>query len=209
MDKIICLGKNYLEHAKELGDAVPEKPVIFFKPPSAIADAKTNGAKISLSIPKGFGSLHFETEVVLKLKIGGRFKDEKSALAAIDSVTLGLDMTLRDLQTDLKKQGHPWEIAKAFSHSAIIGPFIPYANAKNLLEKEFTFSIGGKIRQTGRLSQMRFSITEALVYISKYFELCAGDLIFTGTPAGVGPVTSGEIGTLRWGDEIEYHVHWE
>ena len=208
MDKIICLGKNYLEHARELGDAVPEKPVIFFKPESALTALPKNQSSISVSVPTGFGSLHFETEVVLKLKTGGRFRDEAQALAAIESVTLGLDMTLRDLQAELKKNGHPWEMAKAFSNSAIIGHWIPYSSAQSLLKKDFSFSVDGKIRQTGNLSQMRFSIAQSLVYISEYFELCVGDLIFTGTPAGVEPVNAGQTGTLSWGDEIQYQVTW-
>jgi fumarylpyruvate hydrolase len=109
----------------------------------------------------------------------------------------------------LKKNGHPWEIAKAFSQSAVVGPFIPFEHAKDLLKKQFTFSVDGSLRQTGNLSQMRFSIAEAMIYISEYFEFSPGDLIFTGTPAGVGPVASGQIGTLQWGDEIKYQVQWE
>ena len=115
MDKVICIGKNYLEHAQELGDAVPEKPVIFFKPPSCVVQADVEGQTLEVLLPADRGSVHHECEIVCRIGLNGQ----------IDAVTLGLDMTLRDLQATLKKNGHPWEISKVFSGSALLGPWIP------------------------------------------------------------------------------------
>ena len=209
MDKIVCLGKNYLEHALELGDKVPEKPVIFFKPGSALLSAAQNNETLTAFFPQNQGSLHHETEVVLKLKKGGRFQTQSQALESIESMTLGLDMTLRDLQADLKKNGYPWEIAKAFKDSAIIGPWIQFESpTQSLLNEKFQFFLDGHLKQEGHVQQMRLSILDALIYVSEYFEFCAGDLVFTGTPAGVGPVLPGQVGLLKWGSQIQYQVKW-
>ena len=207
MDKIICVGKNYLEHARELGDSIPEKPVLFFKPESTLRKALKKGESLTVELPKDRGSVHHELEVVLKIKKGGRFKDAASARAAIGEVTVGLDMTLRDLQAQLKKNGHPWELAKSFAGSAIVGPWVSFADASTLLSEPFTFSLGGSIRQKGLLKEMRMGLEELLIYASEFFEICEGDLIFTGTPSGVGPVTAGDEATIQWGP-IEYQVRW-
>lgn len=196
-DKIICVGKNYLEHATELGDAVPEKPVLFLKPWS-VAVAAGAGETLEIPLPKGRGAIHHECELVVRLASGG----------AIDAVTLGLDMTLRDTQVLLKKSGHPWEVSKVFAGSAIFGPWIPVKEFADYLDAEFTFAVDGKLRQRGRGAEMRLSPAECVAYAAEHFPLEAGDALFTGTPSGVGPVASGQKGELRWGSRLGYSVCW-
>jgi 2-keto-4-pentenoate hydratase/2-oxohepta-3-ene-1,7-dioic acid hydratase in catechol pathway len=198
MDKIVCIGKNYLDHAKELGDAVPEMPVLFLKPPGVSKQVAAIGDSIPVTLPTGRGSIHHECEIVVRL----------NAAKEIDAVTLGLDLTLRDLQAQLKKNGHPWEVSKVFDGSAIIGPWIPLAKFQDYLNQEFSFSIDGKIRQKGKGSEMRLLPLECLRYASEYFPLYEGDVIFTGTPAGVGPIQAGETSELRWNSELLFTVQW-
>jgi 2-keto-4-pentenoate hydratase/2-oxohepta-3-ene-1,7-dioic acid hydratase in catechol pathway len=196
MDKIICVGKNYAEHAKELGDVVPEKPVLFLKPPSVLREAK-HGERISAWYPAGRGSFHHECEIVLRLGEGGK----------ISAVTVGLDMTLRDLQGQLKKQGHPWTVAKVFRDAAIVGPWVSVADFPRWQETPFSLAIAGKVRQRGSAAEMILEPAACVSYIAEWFPLCAGDLVFTGTPAGVGPVAKGETAELQWGD-IRCSVAW-
>ena len=207
MDKIVCVGKNYAEHAKELGDAVPDKPVLFIKPPSALKVAAQKGERVSLRIPPETGALHHECEIVLKISRDGYRMSLGEAQTAICEVTLGLDMTLRDLQAKLKKQGHPWEVSKAFLDSAVVGPWIKTADFGQYLDTFFKLSLDGNLKQTGRASQMTLSPAECVAYISQHFPLKKGDLVFTGTPAGVGPVTAGQVAQLEWGP-IQYQVTW-
>lgn len=186
MDKIICIGKNYLEHASELGDAVPEKPVLFLKPPSALAPSPL---RQPLGLPAGRGEVHPECEIVLRL--GPDLKPE--------AFTLGLDLTLRDLQTRLKKAGHPWEIAKAFPRSAVTGQWLPWAAFSP--ETEFRFFVEGTLRQRGRAQEMRFSPLACVTHAAEHFELRSGDLVFTGTPAGVAAFAPGETFRAEWGEK--------
>jgi 2-keto-4-pentenoate hydratase/2-oxohepta-3-ene-1,7-dioic acid hydratase in catechol pathway len=206
MDKIVCVGKNYLDHAIELGDKIPEKPVIFLKPNSILRAAIQN-EEIELSIPENKGSLHFETEIVLRLDRGGYKLDIKDAEKCIGAVTVGLDMTLRTLQENLKKSGHPWTTSKVFPDSAVIGPWIRVSEFPNYLEENFSLFIDDEMKQQGQGKNMRFSPAEIISYISEYFPLSAGDLIFTGTPAGVSSVSTGQKGSLHFG-EIKYSVNW-
>ena len=208
MDKIICIGKNYLDHAKELGDAVPERPVLFLKPPSVLRAARTNGERLALRIPPGYEDIHHECEIVLRLSRGGYRLSLADATAAISDVTLGLDMTLRDLQTKLKKQGHPWETSKAFLDSATVGPWVPVAKFPDFTEENFTFSLDGQVKQQGLGREMRFGPGECVAMVSEHFQLVPGDIIFTGTPAGVGPVRAGQIAELSWGNRVRYSVSW-
>lgn len=208
MDKIICLGKNYLEHAKELGDAVPEKPVVFIKPQSILLSASANRETIRAKLPKDQGEIHHECEIVVKLKYGGHRMSAIDAVHAIGSVTLGLDMTLRELQAKLKKAGHPWTTAKVFQHSAIVGPFVSVEEFPDFEKTDFSLSISDKQVQKGNGTQMLFSVADAISYASHFFPLCEGDLIFTGTPKGVGPVKSGDTGKLKFG-LVEYSVEWQ
>ncbi len=201
MDKIICVGKNYLEHAKELGDAVPDSPVLFIKPPSAsiqATEAPLKGQILDVQLPQGRGSVHHECEIVLRLNLNG----------IPDAVTLGLDLTLRDLQSELKKKGHPWEVAKVFRHSAVLGPWIELSQFPQYLEQKFEFLLNGVVKQVGCGKDMRYSPDACLEYARKCFPLCEGDLLFTGTPAGVGPVERGQTSSLLWGDHLEMSVRF-
>lgn len=206
MDKIICVGKNYEEHAKELGDAIPSKPVIFMKPPSVLRQARA-GESLDLVIPTDRGSVHHECEVALQLKTGGFKMTLDQARQAIGFVTVGLDMTLRDQQAALKKAGSPWTIAKVFSDSAVVGPWVPVEKFSNYLDTPFSLKINGQLRQEGFPQHMTLSPIECVAYMSEYFPLCAGDVIFTGTPKGVNSVVPGDVGMLTFGP-IEFRVLW-
>jgi 2-keto-4-pentenoate hydratase/2-oxohepta-3-ene-1,7-dioic acid hydratase in catechol pathway len=199
-DKLICVGKNYLDHAKELGDAVPEKPVLFMKPPSACVSLERASANEpqDVVIPWDRGEIHHEAEIVLRL----------DSRARIEAVTLGLDLTLRELQAQLKKAGHPWEMAKAFPRSALIGPWISLSDFQDYLSTPFSFSLDGQVVQTARGSEMRFSPEQCIAYAAEHFELRPGDLLFTGTPAGVGPLRHGQIGQLKWGSHLKAQVRF-
>ena len=185
--KMVCVGRNYAEHAKELGNEVPEKPVIFLKPASSVI---YSGGKIIY--PSFSNEMHHETELVLL--IGKKIKDAtlKESKEAISAYGLGLDMTLRDVQSELKKKGHPWTIAKCFDTSAVLSDFIS-VNAYSLnLEEEILLKINGVIRQQEKLKMMLFKPVEIVQYVSSLMTLEDGDLIFTGTPKGVSKVEKGD-----------------
>lgn len=203
MDKIICVGKNYDDHARELGDAVPELPVLFLKPPSCLVTVE--GGLVEIPYLEGRGELHYECEVVVRLREGGYGLSREAAERAIGEVTLGLDMTLRETQAKLKKAGHPWEVGKVFPGAAIVGPWM--AAEPGVWARDFTFAVDGELRQRGRVADMRLPIIDSIVYASWHFEVCAGDLLFTGTPAGVGAIRPGQRGELRWG-ALGYGVRW-
>lgn len=207
MDKIICLGTNYAAHAKECNAPIPEKPVIFLKPPSVLRSIRRDGGSLALRFPQNQLSVHPECEIVLKLKRGGYRLPTYKAEEAIAAVTVGLDMTLRDKQTQLKKSGHPWTLSKVFPDSAIVGPWKKISEFPNYLDEPFSFFVDGELRQQGRASQMRLSPSDCIAYTSQFFPLCPGDLIFTGTPGRVHPIAPEQIGTLQWG-EISYSVRW-
>lgn len=213
MDKIICIGKNYLEHALELGDAVPEKPVIFLKPPSVLKQVNHWQDTLSLTFPesentKSENNLHHECELVFRVNQDGYQMNSTDAAAALCDVTLGLDMTLRARQMQLKKKGHPWTTAKVFMDSAIIGPWISIKKFNDYMNTEFSLSIDGNLRQRGKANDMMMKPIDLLVYVSQFFPVCKGDLIFTGTPAGVGPIHKGSKATLNW-ENYYYNVVWE
>lgn len=208
MDKIVCLGKNYREHALELGDEVPDQPVIFIKPPSVLRVATPDDEAIELCIPPNCGALHYETEIVLRLDKGGYKLDLKDAERIIGAVSIGLDMTLRDKQKELKKAGHPWTTSKVFADCAVVGPWLRVSEFPDYLTEKFSLAINGQLRQEGFGSQMLFSPAACVAFASSFFPLCAGDLIYTGTPAGVGPVVSGNKGTLCFGP-LRYNVVWK
>jgi len=181
--KIVCVGKNYLEHAKELGDSIPEKPVIFMKPPSSII---FSGQKIIY--PDFTKSLHYETELVLLIgQTGKKIKKEK-AFEYISAYGVGLDMTLRDWQSELKKFGHPWEISKCFDTSTVLGDFVPKEKGINPNNLEIKLWVNEELKQHDNTSNMIYSVEKIVEYLSFYFTLEEGDLIFTGTPQGVGEV---------------------
>jgi len=179
--KIICIGRNYADHAKELGNQVPDEPVIFMKPKSALLPP---GA--SFYYPGFTNELHYECELVVKISKNGKFIDRNAANQYYNEVTLGIDFTARDIQDKLKKKGLPWEKAKAFDHSAAVGEFVPWESISNPANIHFTFLKNGEMVQEGFTKDMLFPINEIIEHVSEYFTLNIGDLIFTGTPAGVG-----------------------
>lgn len=180
--KIICIGRNYIEHIKELDNKVPKEPVIFLKPKTAIANLG-----FPVYYPKFTDDLQYEAEVVIKIcKNGARIKEDQ-ARNYFKEWTVGLDLTARDLQTKLKKQGLPWELSKAFDNSAILGDFVPvpYDTMQNT---KFELFQNEERVQLGNTKDMIFPVEKIIAYVSKYFTLQMGDLIFTGTPAGVGTI---------------------
>lgn len=184
--KILCVGRNYSEHAKELGNAVPENPVIFSKPDTALL--KNDEA---FYLPSFSNDVHHEVELVIKINKVGKKIQEKFAHNYFSEIGLGIDFTARDLQTELKSKGLPWELAKAFDGSAPISNFI---NIENMDLKNIDFSLqkNGQIVQKGNSAQMIFSFEQIVSFLSQYFTLKVGDLIYTGTPAGVSQVNIGD-----------------
>jgi acylpyruvate hydrolase len=184
--KIICIGRNYAAHARELNNPVPKRPVIFMKPPSALlVNSKP------LYYPEFTKDLHYECEVVLKINKNGRHVQSEYASDYYKDITLGIDFTARDLQAELKAKGHPWELAKGFDGSAALGKFIPKsAIGEEAIEFELLKN-DVKVQQ-GSTADLLFTFDQLIVYVSKFFKLQMGDYIFTGTPAGVGPVQVGD-----------------
>ncbi len=185
--KIICIGRNYAEHAKELNNPVPDNPVVFMKPPSAML---VNGKPFYY--PDFTKDLHYECEVVLKICKNGRHIQPEFAAEYYNQIGLGIDFTARDVQDQLKKKGHPWEIAKGFDGSAVMGSFLPLSDLPDHAAIEFQLKKNGEVVQHGNTRDMLSSFEAIIVYVSKYFKLQVGDYIFTGTPAGVGPVQIGD-----------------
>lgn len=185
--KIIAIGRNYIEHAKELNNAVPESPVIFMKPDTALLKDNRD-----FYYPEFSKDIHYEVEVVVRICNEGKHVSEKFAHKYYDAVGLGIDFTARDLQADLKKKGLPWEIAKAFDHSAIISPLLPKKEFENIQNIDFSLKLNSVEVQRGNTANMIFSIDQLISYISQRITLRKGDLLYTGTPAGVGPVNIGD-----------------
>ncbi|MFJ1268563.1 fumarylacetoacetate hydrolase family protein [Legionella lytica] len=208
IDKIVCVGKNYLEHAKELGEAMPEKPVLFLKPASVLQQTTYWGEQLVLEFPNEDNAVQPECELVLRIAHDGYRLTKEEAKNTISALSLGLDMTLRTRQTALKKHGHPWTTAKVFKDAAILGPWIPYQQFTDYMEADFQLSIDGSLRQCAKGRDMMMSPEDLLVYISQFFPLKAGDVIYTGTPAGVTSITKGSLAELRWRD-YAYSVKWE
>lgn len=184
--KIFCIGRNYALHAKELNNEIPEKPLVFMKPPTALL----KGNK-PFYYPEFSSNIHFEGELVVRICKNGKHIQEKFAKNYYDQITLGLDLTARDLQNELKSKGHPWEIAKGFDGSAVIGSLVPFQG--DIADLSFTIRKNDEIVQSGNCSDMLFPVDGLISYISKFFMLQTGDLIFTGTPAGVGPIQIGDV----------------
>lgn len=185
--KIIAIGRNYIEHAKELNNAVPESPVIFMKPDTALLKDNRD-----FYYPEFSKDIHYEVEVVVRICNEGKHVSEKFAHKYYDAVGLGIDFTARDLQADLKKKGLPWEVAKAFDHSAIISPLLPKEEFENIQNIDFSLKLNNVEVQRGNTANMIFSIDQLISYISQRITLRKGDLLYTGTPAGVGPVNIGD-----------------
>lgn len=181
--KIICIGRNYAEHIAELENEKPTDPVIFLKPDTAILVKKQ-----PFFIPDFSNDIHYEVEILVKISKVGKYIDKKFAHKYYNEIGLGIDFTARDLQASLKEKGLPWEKAKAFDGSAVIGDWIPVDQIKDVNAIEFSLKKNENIVQIGNTSLMLWKIDELIEFISKYFTLKIGDVIFTGTPAGIGKV---------------------
>ena len=188
--KVICIGRNYVDHARELGNAIPSEPVVFMKPSTAVL------ANDKPFFHPGFSSdIHFECELVLRICRNGKAIEERFAHRYYDAMTLGIDFTARDLQDELKGAGLPWEKAKAFDHSAAVGTFIPKEELPPADRINFQLSRNGEVVQSGDTTQLLFGCDRIVADVSKYFRLLNGDLIFTGTPAGVARIARNDLFT--------------
>jgi len=194
--KIICIGRNYLDHASELGNSPPSEPMFFLKPDSSLLHQRH-----AFYIPDWTNEIHYEVELVVKIKKLGKAIQKKYASRYYDEVGLGIDFTARDVQSKLKAEGHPWEKAKSFDGSAVVSEkFIQLESlGKNVQDLNFDLSINGSTVQSGSTTEMIFKVDDLISYISQFMTLKTGDLLFTGTPSGVGPVRSGDkiTGTLE------------
>ena len=189
--RIYCIGRNYAEHAREMGFTGREEPFFFCKPADALLNV-ADGTVGDMAYPPKTSNLNYEVELVVALQSGGRELTPEQAADCIWGYALGLDMTRRDLQGEAKKQGRPWEIGKAFDQSAPIGPLHPVTTTGPLTAGSITLDVNGQRQQTGDLSDMIWNPAEAIAYLSTFFELKAGDIVFTGTPEGVGAVVPGD-----------------
>ena len=185
--KIICIGRNYVEHAKELKNPLPEQPVFFLKPDTSLVTRNR-----PFFYPDFSRDIHYETELVIKINKNGKFIQEKFAHTYYSQIGLGIDFTARDIQQDCKKKGLPWEIAKGFDNSAPISKMIAIEELEDQNNIQFHLKLNGEIVQQGSSLDMIFSFDTIISYLSQFITLKMGDLIYTGTPAGVGPVNIGD-----------------
>ncbi len=185
--KIICIGRNYVDHAKELKNEVPTEPVIFLKPETAVILKRH-----PFFIPEFSNDVHHELEVVVRINKLGKHIEERFAHKYYDELTVGIDFTARDLQSKLKAKGLPWERAKAFDGSAMVGRFVQKTEWPDVNKLNFSLKKNGETIQSGNTADMLFSIDKLIAFASQYFTLKIGDLLFTGTPAGVGPVAEND-----------------
>lgn len=202
--KIICIGRNYAAHAAELGNALPDNPVVFLKPESAIL--RNNDP---FYLPDWSNDIHFECELVFRIGKQGKYVQPGFARSYIDGIGLGIDFTARDLQSELKAKGLPWELSKAFNGSAVIGnEFVSPDTYPDWKDIRFSLHVNGELRQSGHTALMLYDIETLIEFVSKYFTLKSGDLIYTGTPAGVGPVKPGDrlVGALMGKPMFDFEV---
>ena len=199
--KVIAIGRNYAEHAKELNNAIPESPVIFLKPDTAVT--KNNKP---FYIPEFSQDIHYELELVLKISKEGKHIAEKFAHKYFEEIGLGIDYTARDIQTKQKNAGLPWELAKAFDGSAAISEFKPKSDFNNLYDLKFELHQNNEVKQLGHTADLIFSFEKIISFVSSYITLKKGDLIFTGTPAGVGKVKQGDVLTGYLENELMLNI---
>jgi acylpyruvate hydrolase len=186
--RLFCIGKNYAEHVKELNSEIPDKPVVFMKPDTAIVRER-----MPFFLPDFSKQMHYETEIVLKVAKNGKTIEERFAKKYYNEITVGIDFTARDLQNELKSKGLPWEISKAFDGSAVVGKFIPKEKFNDIYNINFSLQNHDNLLQKGNTKDVIFSFEKIISYISQFFLLREGDLIFTGTPYGVGNVKIGDV----------------
>lgn len=201
--KIICIGRNYTKHIEELGNERPQEPVFFLKPDSAVLPKK-----MPFFIPPFSNDIQYEVEVLVKINKVGKFISPKFAPKYYDEVGLGIDFTARDVQAVCKEKGLPWEKAKAFDGSAVIGKFFPKENFSDLEKLPFTLHKNETLVQDGNTAAMLWNINELIAYVSQFMTLKKGDVIFTGTPAGVGSVAENDqlVGTLNGEKAFELKI---
>ena len=186
--KIICIGRNYIDHIKELSNQKPMNPVVFLKPDSAVIAKNQN-----FIIPSFSNEIHHEVELVIKINKVGKHIDKSFSHKYYDEIGLGIDFTARDIQSNLKEKGHPWEKSKAFDNSCMVGKFLKKEKLEDISKIQFSLKKNNEIVQSGCSNDMLWKIDELISYVSQYFTLKIGDLIFTGTPSGVSKVESGDI----------------
>ncbi|HZW64916.1 MAG TPA: fumarylacetoacetate hydrolase family protein [Hanamia sp.] len=186
--KIFCIGRNYAKHAQEMGNGVPDEPIIFMKPKSALVQGHT-----PFYYPEFTNELNFEAELVVRISKNGKYIQEKHASNYYNAISVGIDFTARDIQQHLKENGLPWEKAKAFDNSAAVGKFVEITPAFNKKNINFSLQKNKEIVQKVNSSEMIFSIDQIVSNISNFFSINIGDLIFTGTPAGVGECIVGDV----------------
>lgn len=199
--RIFCIGRNYAEHVKEMGTPKPAEPVVFMKPATSLVPEGQ-----PLVLPQGKGSVHHEMELVVAIGREGAEISVEQAMDYVAGVTLGIDFTLRDLQSKLKQAGQPWERSKSFDGSAPLGKFTAWSGQTDIQNIEMRCTVNGSLRQHGNTRDMLFSVAEIIAFLSHHWRLLPGDLIYTGTPAGVGPLQSGDhieiespqIGRFAW-----------
>ncbi len=202
--RIFCVGRNYGEHVKEMGNAMPaetQTPIIFMKPVTSLVHLGT-----PLKLPRGVGAVHHEMELVLILGQGGADIPASAALGRVAGATMGLDLTLRDEQARLKQAGAPWELAKAFDNAAALGTFTPASSALDVQALDMLCTVNGAVRQQGNTRDMLHPVASIIAFLSSRWQLLPGDIIYTGTPSGVGPLKPGDrieisspaLGTFAW-----------
>ena len=184
--KVVCVGRNYAEHARELNNPVPDEPLLFIKPSTSVTPLAQ-----PIILNKAIGDVHYEAEIAVLIGKTLTSVDEKEAEAGILGVGLALDLTLRELQSTLKEKGHPWEKAKAFDGSCPLSGFVPAGHFSDLQNIPMRLMIDGQVRQDGNSAQMLWEILPLLCYISRFFSLLPGDVVLTGTPSGVGKLSQG------------------
>ena len=188
LGKVVCVGRNYAEHARELNNPIPEEPLLFIKPASAAVPLQGGFA-----IPQERGAVHYETEIAVLIgKPLSRQPSDEEILDALSGFGVALDLTLRDVQNRLKEKGHPWEVAKAFDGACPLSPFVPADAVADLADIGVRLTLNGEVRQDGNSRDMLTPILELIRYISGHFSLQPGDVVLTGTPAGVGPLAHGD-----------------
>ena len=203
--KVVCVGRNYAAHAEELGNEVPSSPILFMKPASSVVSIRSDVVRPN---PEVFGETHYEAELCIQLSADLSMATIEGAQQAIGRVTLGLDLTLRDLQSTLKEKGHPWERAKCFDGACVLADWIDPQAFGNLQNVHYQLTINDKLAQDGDSALMLFPVYELLVNISQAFSLQAGDVIMTGTPSGVGVLQAGDklkltLGAHEWVTQVQ------